>query len=305
MPAGWWAVSRKLQLADGETSRTACAKSLLRGGVDEATGELLTSRALTERIGWCSDLVGGMVADLLAAHWNTKDVDSLASGVDRGGNRLPSNAWMACRRLGWSVEVPESIQVHDRIVRMAQEQAGRTLRSVKWRADVTAGVIATWPEDPAKRTPDEWDQVRESIPGGEYMPSNIIKGRTRQIAKFQRQYGRLPADLFEVESQPRTARMLLLAACDDRQGTIERADEPGRALLRAKLPTRPALGRTATGPGCPAPSRCRPRSRPVRCCTCPPCASTTARFTPTSRSPTPYRRRSAVGTRWPWASTGA
>ncbi|MFD7282003.1 zinc ribbon domain-containing protein [Streptomyces sp. NPDC059862] len=34
--------------------------------------------------------------------------------------------------------------------------------------------------------------------------------------------------------------MLLLSACDGQQATIERADDPGRALLRLQLPTRPA-----------------------------------------------------------------
>nr|WP_206442133.1 zinc ribbon domain-containing protein [Streptomyces boncukensis] len=122
---------------------------------------------------------------------------------------------------------------------MAQEQAGRTLRSTKWRADVTAGVIATRPGDPARRTAQEWDAVREAIPGGEYLPSSVIKSRTRQVAAFERKHGRMPADLFEAEAEPRTAKMLLLAACDGQQATIERADEPGRALLRLQLPTRP------------------------------------------------------------------
>jgi hypothetical protein len=36
-------VSRKLPLAEGETSRTACTRGLLRTGVDEKTGELLSA----------------------------------------------------------------------------------------------------------------------------------------------------------------------------------------------------------------------------------------------------------------------
>ncbi|MEV0811456.1 hypothetical protein [Micromonospora sp. NPDC050200] len=57
---------------------------------------------------------------------------------------------MALRRLGWTATTPEGVKVNDRIVRMAQEQAGRALRSAKWRADLTAGVLSTWPaEKPA------------------------------------------------------------------------------------------------------------------------------------------------------------
>ncbi|MFE9656636.1 zinc ribbon domain-containing protein [Micromonospora sp. NPDC006431] len=107
-------------------------------------------------------------------------------------------------------------------------------------ADVTAGVLSTWPADPRKRTPAEWDQVRASIPGGEHLPSSLIKGRTRQVVTFAKVNGRLPVDVFELEGVPRIGRMLLLAACDRQQATIERSDtDAGRALLRLQLPLRP------------------------------------------------------------------
>ncbi|MFE5588477.1 hypothetical protein, partial [Kitasatospora sp. NPDC056531] len=231
-------MSRKLPLADGETSRTACARTPIRAGVEEKTGEILPPGRLTERIGWCLDLVSGMAGHLITEHWNTPDVHILASGEDAGGRKLPSNAWMALRRLGWTVAAPAKI--NDRIVRMTQEQAGRALRSMKWRADVVSGVLATWPGDPAKRTPGEWDTVRAAVPGGEYLPSSVIKSRTRQIAAFERKNGRLPADVFELEPAPRVARMLLLAACDGQQATIERSEtNPAKALLRLQLPTLP------------------------------------------------------------------
>ncbi|MER5918298.1 zinc ribbon domain-containing protein [Streptomyces sp. NPDC001982] len=232
-------MSRKLPLAEGETSHTACARGVLRAGVDENSGELLNSPALKERVGWAVDLVSGMVASLFEAHWNTTDVNVLASGRDAGGRKLPSNAWMALRRLGWNASVPEGVKANDRILRMAQEQAGRTLRSAKWRADLTGAVLATWPADPGKRTTAEWDAVREAVLGGQYLPGSVINSRTRQIAAFERQHGRLPVDVFQAEGLPCVARMLLLSACDGQQATIERGDDPTRALLRLQLPTRP------------------------------------------------------------------
>ncbi|MEU5726298.1 zinc ribbon domain-containing protein [Micromonospora sp. NPDC047738] len=233
-------MSGKLRLGEGETARTACARAVLRAGVDEATGEVLSPAVLAQRVGWCADLVAGMVAALIGAHWNSVDVQVLAAGLDAGGRRLPSNAWMALRRLGWAVTAPGGVRVNDRVVRMAQEQAGRALRSVKWRAEVTAGVLATWPADPRKRTPAEWDQVRQAIPGGQHLPSSVIKSRTRQVVTFAKVNGRLPVDVFELEGVPQIPRMLLLAACDRQQATIERCDtDPGRALLRLQLPTRP------------------------------------------------------------------
>ncbi|MFG3691445.1 hypothetical protein, partial [Micromonospora sp. NPDC047740] len=233
-------MSGKLRLAEGEAARTACARGVLRAGVDEATGEVLSQAVLARRVGWCADLVAGMVAALIGEHWNRVDVEVLAGGVDAGGRRLPSNAWMALRRLGWTATPPGGVRVNDRVVRMAQEQAGRALRSASWRAEVTGGVLATWPADPRKRTPAEWDQVRASIPGGEHLPSSIIKSRTRQAITFAKANGRLPVDVFELEGAPRIPRMLLLAACDQQQATIERSDtDPARALLRLQLPTRP------------------------------------------------------------------
>ncbi|WP_461036388.1 zinc ribbon domain-containing protein [Streptomyces mayteni] len=207
--------------------------------MDEKTGELLTAAAVTERLGWCVGLVAQMTGALLAEHWNTTDVDVLAAGQDAGGRKLPSNAWMALRRLGWTTAPDKDVKVNDRIVRMAQEQAGRALRSVKWRADVVGGVLAAWPADPKKRTPGEWDHVRAAIPGGEYLPSSIIRSRTRQITAFEREHGRLAADVFELEPTSRVPRVLPLAACDGQQATIERsATEPAKALLRLQLPTR-------------------------------------------------------------------
>ncbi|MET8976139.1 zinc ribbon domain-containing protein [Streptomyces sp. NPDC004539] len=207
--------------------------------MDEETGELLAASVVAQRVEWCAGLVSGMAAGLLAEHWNTVDVGALASGEDAGGRRLPSNAWMALRRLGWITSMPEGVRVNDRIVRMAQEQAGRALRSAAWRTELTTGILTTWPDDPARRTANEWDAVREAIPGGRSLPSSVITSRTRQITAFTAKNGRLPADVFALEPPPRAARMLLLSACDGQQATVERAHHPGRALLRLQLPTRP------------------------------------------------------------------
>ncbi|MGW5667128.1 hypothetical protein [Micromonospora sp. NPDC003776] len=100
-------MSRMVSLAEGEASRTACVRAFVRAGVDEQTGKVLSQAVLAERVGWCADLVAGMVSGLLAQRWNAVDVQVLASGVDVGGRRLPSNAWMALRRLGWTATVPD------------------------------------------------------------------------------------------------------------------------------------------------------------------------------------------------------
>lgn len=122
----------------GRASRTACARVLLRGGTDEKTGEALSAAAVAERVGWCAALVQGMAARLVDGHWNLADLGALASGRDAAGKPLPPQAWMALRRLGWGAAPPGGVTANDRIARMAQEQAGRALRSACWRAGVTA-----------------------------------------------------------------------------------------------------------------------------------------------------------------------
>jgi hypothetical protein len=233
-------VSRGPLLGEGEAARTACARVLVRGGTDEKRGEVLPTAVVAERTAWCADLVRSMAAGLLAGHWNAPDLDALASGVDGAERPLPAAAWMALRRLGWAASAPEGVTVNDRIARMAQEQAGRILRSACWRAALTAAVTATWPAQPLKRTPQEWASVRAAVPGGEHLPASVIRARTRQVARFTGAQGRLPRDLFEMERPPDGAGMLLLAACDRQQATLERSQaDPGRAVLRVQLPTRP------------------------------------------------------------------
>jgi hypothetical protein len=201
---------------------------------------VLSAAVVAERVGWCAGLVQDMAAGLLADHWNRADVNALAAGRDAAGRPLPAAAWMALRRLGWAASAPDDVTVSDRVARMAQEQAGRVLRSASWHARLTAAVLGTWPVLPLRRTPEEWDAVRGAVPGGEHLPSSAIRARTRQVLRFLAAYGRMPQDTFEIEDPPAAARMLLLSACDRQQATIERCGtDPRQVLLRVRLPVRP------------------------------------------------------------------
>jgi IS605 OrfB family transposase len=212
---------------------------LVRGGTGEETGEALSAAAVAERVAWCAALVKGMAAQLMAAHWEAGDLRALASGRDGLGRPLPSRAWMALRRLGWGTAPPGGVTVNDRVVRMAQEQAGRALRSACWRDALTRSVTTAWPAA-AKRTPEEWDAVRAAVPGGEHVPSAVIRARTRQAARYLRDQGRLPADVTELEAPPQAPGMLILAACDRQQAVIARHEaDPRKAVLRLQLPARP------------------------------------------------------------------
>jgi hypothetical protein len=202
-----------------------------------------TAAAVAERVAWCAALVKGMAAWLTAGHWEACDLRVLASGRDGLGRPLPPQAWMALRRFGWGADPPGGVTVNDRIIRMAQEQAGRILRSACWREGLTRAVTATWPADPGKRTAEEWDAVRAAAPGGEHLPSAVIRARTRQVARFLDTQGRLPDGVADLEPPPNVPGTLVLAVCDRQQAVLERDEaDPGRALLRVQLPVRPDPG---------------------------------------------------------------
>jgi hypothetical protein len=229
-----------MALGGASAARTACALVRVRGGTDEKTDESLSAAAVAERVDWCAALVKGMAARLVSTHWDVGGLRALASGADPAGRPLPAQAWMALRRLAWAAAAPDRVRVNDRVARMAQELAGRLLRSALWRDALTTAVTVTWPADPAKRTPQEWDAVRAAVPGGEYLPSAVIRARTRQVARCLQDQGRLPAGVTALEGPPRVPAMLVLAACDKQQAGIERHEtDPARALLRVQLPARP------------------------------------------------------------------
>ncbi|MGO4425048.1 transposase, partial [Streptomyces sp. MCAF7] len=202
---------RRVVVGKGEVQQVsaACARALR--GVDAVSGERLDEAALVERAGWLAAVVEALAARVVQEHWNGPDLAQLASGTDLAGASLPSQGWMALRRLGWSVTVAEGVYVPDRVVRIAQEQAGRVLRSAWWRAEITTALLATWPADPARRTEAEWEALRAALPDGPVAAAGVLLARTRQIAAFQARHRRLPAGLTECEQAPGAGGQVVLA----------------------------------------------------------------------------------------------
>ncbi|MCX5301451.1 transposase [Streptomyces sp. NBC_00193] len=213
-------------------------------GLDTVSGEVLKAAALVERVGWLTTLVETMAAGVVGGHWSRAELAVLASGVARSGGRLPSNAWMALRTLGWSAAVPAGLYVPDRVRRVAEEQAGRVLRSAEWRAALVDAVLETWPAggDPMKRGMEEWAALRAACPQGTAVPASVFRSRTRQVARFLAAYRRLPAGLCELEAAPGGGRQVVLAAADKQLATLARCeDDPARyAVLTVRLPVCPA-----------------------------------------------------------------
>ncbi|WP_346125658.1 zinc ribbon domain-containing protein, partial [Micromonospora coerulea] len=178
-----------------------------------------------------------MADEVIGARWSDAALAELAGGVGPDGRRLPSNGWMALRRLGWGAVPPAGVVVSDRVRRIAEEEAARVLRLACHRRGTVAALLATWPADPSARTDDEWSALRAALPDG--TDSATIRSRTRQITGYIAVHGRLPADLCELEGQPAVARQVSLAAADRQQVVVDRVDD---SVVRvwSQLPTCPA-----------------------------------------------------------------
>ncbi|WP_331743087.1 transposase (plasmid) [Streptomyces sp. NBC_01136] len=213
-------------------------------GVLEGSGERVGQRVLLERVGFLAELSQTLTGALVAARWDEDSLDVLAAGVDERGEALPSKGWMALRRLNWPQDVPSpaGVYVSDRVRRGVEKYAARTLRLALHRRGIVAAVLATWPDDPRRRTEAEWTALRKLLPAG--VSGAEIRNRTRQVRAYVSEHGQLPAGLCVLEGPPRVAGQVLLAAMDRQQVTLARVDEV-TARLRVKLPLRaaPATGR--------------------------------------------------------------
>jgi len=216
------------------TSSATCAA---RGGVDEKTGEALSSRQVAERVTWLAAITTSLTRELLANAWNSGDLAALAGGVGPDGRALPSRGYVALRRLGWDSAPAAGLYVPDRAVRCAQEYAARLLRGAVHRDAIIAAVAATWPAT-VRRSPEEWAALWAALPAG--TTKAALRGRDRQVGAYLAENGVLPASVTELEAPPQVSATILLAAADSRLVTLERHPlELGRALLVVKLPTCP------------------------------------------------------------------
>jgi transposase len=201
--------------------------------VIESVGEGVPEKVLVARTTWLNSLIGQMAAAVVAEHWTAADLDVLASGRSSDGRGLPLKGWMTVRRLGWSAKATDATYSSDRVRRVAEEAAARTLRAAVHHRSIIAAITATWPTDPGRRTEAEWKTLRALTPAS-VTPAEI-RSRTRQVRTYLARYRTLPTDVTDLEAPPATADEALLAAADRQLVTFERVSET-TAVLRVQLP---------------------------------------------------------------------
>ena len=143
---------RRVVVGEGEVQQVAAACARALRGVDVVSGEQLGEAALVERAGWLTALVGSLAAGVVQEHWNGPDSGPARLRYRPVGRVAAVAGVDGVAASGLGGDVPEGVYVPDRVVRIAQEQAGRVLRSAWWRAGITGALLATWPADPARRT---------------------------------------------------------------------------------------------------------------------------------------------------------
>ncbi|MGW0821153.1 hypothetical protein [Streptomyces sp. NPDC002845] len=95
-------------------------------GVVEGNGEHVGQRLLYQRVSVLASLCRELTRALVAARWDEGSLDVLAAGLDGRDEKLPSEGWMALRRLGWAGDavLAEGVYVSDRVRRAAEEYSG-------------------------------------------------------------------------------------------------------------------------------------------------------------------------------------
>jgi hypothetical protein len=207
-------------------------------GVVAPGEEGISQEELRSRVGWLMDLVHDAAQARIEEVWEARRVDEITA------KGAPSHAHVAMGHCyGKAPWPPRGAHASDRVRRMADEIAGRTLRAAARRLAILDAVLPTW------ATRAEWEAMskREKEEQGKRLWAAMPDGTTsvevlhalRQAEGSHQRTGRQPEDAYECSERPvLKASFLPLDACDRQQAVVEQASEGAPAVLRVLLPTR-------------------------------------------------------------------
>jgi transposase len=198
-------------------------------GIEINTATKLTTSEVTQRVKWALDLQDEMGVTLLQERWDEAHLTELEQGKDAQGRKLPSQGYMALRRLGWHASAMKGVKVNDRFLRVVEENVARSLRLGLYRKAIVEGVLKTWPAQAPKRSSLEWDRLWEVLPA--LTPKVEVRNRTRQILAFLKENSHLPLTFTATEPAPRLGSVLLLAAADKQMVSLTRQGQVAWLLV--------------------------------------------------------------------------
>lgn len=177
-----------------------------------ADGQIIKAAVVSERLAWLTQIVRTEARERIAEVW-------AAQAVTTVGESEVSHAWVAIDEVyGRRPWPPDGIHASDRVRRMANEVAGRALRSAARQLGLVEAVLpAMLPQavftalDPKLRTPLPWPA---DVSGTERRDS------IRAIRRFEREHGALPESAYQVIGGPdfgEESFLCPLEAADDQQ----------------------------------------------------------------------------------------
>jgi hypothetical protein len=204
---------------------------MVRGPVGAATlpsGEIVSPSTVAERLRWLAQIVQAAAESRISQAWNDQAVSSIS---DHGGH-----AYVAMERAyGKSIWPPEGVHASDRVRRMAEELAGRTVRSAARQIGILEAVlpdflpIAIWESLPAE------DRSKCSLPWPSGTTAVERCNLVRAVRKFELRNHRLPARVYEVLGRPEFKGGYLTCPLDAADDQAVRLTD---SQLSVQLPTK-------------------------------------------------------------------
>jgi IS605 OrfB family transposase len=225
---------RSIKRARSGSNQTLIRTAPIRifGALDEDGGRV-NEKILVARAEHLLDLVAEMAKVALAEHWNATDAQTFSDPT------LPAFAYKAWAKVfGWQ-PTPSGLHAPSRVVWLALEVAGRTLRSAAHRRQIVNALITA---EAATDEPTKAAILAQRLPHNADAVS--IRNLDRRLTRFVREQGHRATSFFELEpTPPAVARQALLAATDRQFCQLERdlkaADETVNLRLLLPLRARP------------------------------------------------------------------
>jgi hypothetical protein len=201
--------------------------------MEVSTGELIDMAAFEERCEWLLNLTGEIFNATSPEWWNAAYLQTLGTGIDPAGKTLPPSGFVAADRLGWTLKIPDTLYLPDRVQRGILVRLMSTFRARREEAPLMQAML------PLVDGVGEYDAaaVRGTAAGQWGTHVQFIR-LARSITHFRKEHGRDPADLSELFTAPGVSTPVFpFSACDKQLAVMTREEDT--LVLHLKLPLVP------------------------------------------------------------------
>ena len=181
------------------------------------SGEVIEPVVLRQRATWLNTIVVTEAQKRVQEAWEHRSVQRIVA------KKMPSHAWVAMERAyGKPAWPPAGVHASDRVRRIAEELAGRTLRSAARRLGILTALIPHWIPDTEYKKLTRQQRKEHGTAIWAAMPDGTtqveLTHARRQLRKFYRANTRPPVDAYEVSKCPEIKRLTAPLDASDDQG---------------------------------------------------------------------------------------